>query len=75
VKGEMATHTRIPVRVYHDDEAGNWHCHVPELHIVGGGDATREASLAHAADAIAFLLEGEAPEGRGGLEYLPVAVG
>jgi len=72
----MAAHARIPVRIYYDDEARNWHFHVPELHIVGGGQATRDAAREAAAEAIAFALEAEPEDDhRDEFEYLSVAVG
>ena len=72
----MAAHGRIPVRIYFDGEARNWHFHVMELHIVGGGQATRDEARDAAAEAIAFALEAE-PQGdhRDEFEYLSVAVG
>jgi predicted RNase H-like HicB family nuclease len=72
----MAFQARIPVRVYFDEEAQNWHFHVPELHIVGGGQTTHDDALKAAAEAIAFALESE-PESDDGspFEYLDVAVG
>ena len=72
----MAVQARIPVRIYFDDEAQNWHFHVPELHIVGGGQRTHDEARHAAAVAIAFALE-SAPEPRDGgdFEYLDVAVG
>lgn len=72
----MAVLARIPVRIYYDDEARNWHFHVPELHIVGGGQATRAEARQAAAEAIAFALEAEPDaEHPDELEYLDVAVG
>ncbi len=72
----MAIQARISVRIFFDDEAQNWHFHVPELHIVGGGQRTRDAARQAAAAAIAFALESP-PEGHEGdqFEYLDVAVG
>jgi predicted RNase H-like HicB family nuclease len=72
----MSAQAKIPVRIYYDDEARNWHFHVPELHIVGGGQRTHDEARRAAAEAIAFVLESEpgADEGED-LEYLDVAVG
>jgi predicted RNase H-like HicB family nuclease len=72
----MVAQARIPVRIYFDDEARNWHFHVPELHIVGGGQRTHDEARQAAAEAIAFALESEpaAEEGEQ-FEYLDVAVG
>jgi predicted RNase H-like HicB family nuclease len=72
----MAVQARILVRIYFDDEAQNWHFHVPELHIVGGGQGTRDEARQAAAEAIAFALE-SAPKARPDdqVEYLNVAVG
>jgi predicted RNase H-like HicB family nuclease len=59
----------METRIYYDDEAHNWHFHVPDLHIVGGGQRTYDEASAAAAEAIAFTLEslpdagsGERPE-------------
>jgi hypothetical protein len=71
----MAIRARIPVRIYFDDEAHNWHFHVPELHIVGGGQRTHDEARQPAAAAIAFALESEPDAEDGdGFEYLDVAV-
>jgi hypothetical protein len=72
----MAIRARIPVRIYFDDEARNWHFHVPELHIVGGGQPTHDEARQAAAAAIAFALESE-PDAEDGdqFEYLELAVG
>jgi hypothetical protein len=72
----MAVQARIPVRIYFDDEARNWHFHVPELHIVGGGQRTHDEARQAAAAAIAFALE-SMPDAEDGdqFEYLDVAVG
>lgn len=76
MRDSMAAHGRIPVRIYYDDEARNWHFHVPELHIVGGGQATPDEARDAAAQAIAFALESE-PDGdhRDQVYYLSIAVG
>jgi predicted RNase H-like HicB family nuclease len=72
----MAVQARIPVRIYFDDEARNWHFHVPELHIVGGGQRTHDEAREAAAAAVAFVLESEPDADEGGeFEYLDVAVG
>jgi predicted RNase H-like HicB family nuclease len=72
----MAIQARIPVRIYYDDEAKNWHFHVPELHIVGGGQRTHDEARQAAAAAIAFVLESK-PDTNDGkpFEYLDVTVG
>ena len=71
----MAFQARIPVRIYFDDEAQNWHFHVPELHIVGGGQRTHDEARQAAAEAIAVMLESEPKPDQGDqLEYLNVAV-
>ena len=76
---EMSAHTRIPVQFYYDDESRNWHfeARAGDVGIVGGGQATLEEARQAAAEAIAFALEGEAPEASAGdrVEYLDVAVG
>jgi predicted RNA binding protein YcfA (HicA-like mRNA interferase family) len=63
---------------FYDDEAGKWGFVVETPSVVGGGDATLEAAIQHAAEAIAFALEGDprraGPDG-GRIEYLPIAVG
>ncbi len=72
----MSIRARIPLRVYFDDEAMNWHFHVPELHIVGGGQGSHDEALQAAAEAIAFALESGPAAGDGEqFEYLDVAVG
>ncbi|HEY7201843.1 MAG TPA: hypothetical protein VIC57_16600 [Candidatus Dormibacteraeota bacterium] len=72
----MAAHARIPVRIYFDNEAGNWHFHVPDLHIVGGGQATHDEAREAAAEAIAFALESEPDsDHRDQFEFLSIAVG
>ena len=55
----VVANEKITVRVYFDDEAQNWHFHVPELHIVGGGQRTRDEAREAAAEAVAFALESE----------------
>ena len=73
---EMAVQARVLVRIYFDDEVRNWHFHVPELHIVGGGQTTRDEARQAAAEAIAFVLESEPQSDPSGqFEYLNVAVG
>ena len=49
---------KLRTEFYWDDEARNWGFNIPALHIVGGGDETREAAVSHAIDAIEFALEG-----------------
>ena len=49
---------KVRVEYVWDDEAQNWGFAVPALHIVGGGDPTREAAAEHAADVARFALEG-----------------
>jgi hypothetical protein len=72
----MAAHARIPVRIYFDDEALNWHFSVPELHVVGGGQRTRDEAREAAAEAIAFALASEPHADQADqFEYLDVAVG
>jgi predicted RNase H-like HicB family nuclease len=77
VKLEMTVQARVPVRIYFDDEAQNWHFHVPELHIVGGGQRTHDEARQAAAEAIAFALDSSpaADDRDGPIEYLNVAVG
>jgi predicted RNase H-like HicB family nuclease len=72
----MAVQARVLVRIYFDDEARNWHFHVPDMHIVGGGQPTRDEARQAAAEAIAFVLESEPrSDPSGQFEYLNVAVG
>ena len=72
----MPAQARIPVRICYDDDGRSWHFHVPELHIVGGGQRTHDEARRAAAEAIAFVLESEpGPDQGDGLEYLDVAVG
>jgi predicted RNase H-like HicB family nuclease len=74
----MAVQSRIPVEFFYDDEARNWGFVVDTPSVVGGGDATLEGAMQHAAEVIAFALEGgarpAAPAG-GRIEYLPISVG
>jgi predicted RNase H-like HicB family nuclease len=75
---EVAVQSRIPVEFFYDDDARNWGFVVDTPSVVGGGDATLEAAIKHAAEAIAFALEGEAkpePPAGGRIEYLPISVG
>ena len=72
----MAIQARIPLRIYFDDEAQNWHFHVPELHIVGAGQRTHDEARQAAAAAIAFVLESEPDADPGDqYEYPDVALG
>lgn len=47
---------------FFDDEAGTWGFRVPALHIIGGGDLTREKAEQHCMEAISFALEGDPSE-------------
>lgn len=73
---DMVT-TRIRIEYFHDGETGRWDYAVPELHIVGGGGATKEEAAARAAEAIAFALRSEESPSPDGVEvgYLPIVVG
>lgn len=71
----MTVPVKLPVRIYYDEEAANWHFHVPELHIVGGGQTTRAQARRAAAEAVAFVLRGEPTAESPELEYLDIAVG
>jgi hypothetical protein len=76
VNSAMAIQARIPIWIYFDDEARNWHFHVPELHIVGGGQRTHDEARQAAAAAIAFTLESRPEAGQDDqFEYMDVAVG
>ena len=76
---EVAAQARIPVEFFYDEEARNWGFVVDTPSVVGGGDATLDAAMQHAAEAIAFALEGSAPAAVTAadrrVEYLPVVVG
>jgi len=48
---------KLRVDYAYDDQAGTWAFHVPALHVVGGGDASRPAAEKHCMEAIAFTLE------------------
>jgi len=76
---EVAAQTRIPVEFFYDEEAQNWGFVVDTPSVVGGGDATLDAAMQHAAEAIAFALEGSRPAAVTAadrrVEYLPVVVG
>mgnify|MGYP001159366543 CR=1 FL=1 len=54
------------LEIKYDDEARNWYFVIPSLHIVGGGDRTREDAERHAADAIAFTRQHLAEEAAAG---------
>jgi hypothetical protein len=72
----MAVLARIPVRIYYDEEAQSWHFHVPELHIVGGGQRPHDEGRMAAAEAVAGALESQPDQDDDGpYEYLDVAVG
>jgi hypothetical protein len=49
----------LRVKLFFDEEAGNWHYRVPALHINGGGTPTREEAERDCLSAIAFALEGD----------------
>ena len=44
----------LQAELFHDDEARNWHYRVPELHINGGGTATRAEAERECRAAIDF---------------------
>lgn len=44
----------LQAELFHDDEARNWHYRVPDLHINGGGTATRAEAEQECRAAIAF---------------------
>jgi len=70
--------SRIPVEFFYDDEARNWGFAVDTPSVVGGGDATLEDAMHHAAEAIAFALAGAGDQPRptaGRIVELPVTVG
>ena len=48
---------KLRVEYVHDNETNTWAFHVPGLHIVGGGDKTREEAERHCLDAVGFTLE------------------
>ena len=49
----------LRVELFHDDEAGNWHYHVPALPINGGGIATREEAEQDCLTAVSFAIQGD----------------
>jgi hypothetical protein len=49
----------LPVELFYDDEADNWHLRVPALHINGGGALTREEAKHDSLKAISFALQGD----------------
>jgi predicted RNase H-like HicB family nuclease len=51
--------SRIPVEFVYDEETTTWSFHVDQPRIVGGGCDTLDEARQHAADAIAFALEGD----------------
>jgi hypothetical protein len=54
---------KLRVDYVYDEEAGTWAFHVPGLHVVGGGDASRSEAERHCLEAIGFALESMAGEG------------
>ena len=73
-----ASLSRIPVEFFYDEESRNWGFTVETPSVVGGGDATLEDAIQHAAEAIAFALEADARPSADRLtriEYLPISVG
>jgi hypothetical protein len=54
---------KLRVDYVYDDEAKSWSFHVPGLHVVGGGDPTREDAERHCLAAIGFTLEAMGAEG------------
>ncbi len=52
---------RITVELY--EEGDHWWFHIPALHILGGGCATRDEAICHCADAMRFGLDCPPPEG------------
>ncbi|MDN5750075.1 MAG: hypothetical protein L0H64_16435 [Pseudonocardia sp.] len=52
----------VRVEFFLDDEAGTWGFRVPALHIIGGGDRTRQDAEQHCMEAISFALEGDPDE-------------
>jgi hypothetical protein len=52
----MAGPSNLRIQLYFDDEAHNWHFHVPELHIVGGGQTTVGEALKAVDEAIEFTV-------------------
>jgi hypothetical protein len=68
--------TRIPVEFHFNEDTKTWSFRVAEPRISGGGCDTLDEARQHAADAIAFALEGDpSADWDGQVEYLPVAVG
>jgi hypothetical protein len=49
----------LRVKLFHDDEAGNWHYRVPALHTNSGGTATRAEAEQDCLAAINFALQGD----------------
>lgn len=49
----------LPVELFFDQEAGNWHYCVLALHINGGGTPTRADAERECMTAITFALEGD----------------
>ena len=55
---------KLRVDYVYDDEAQSWSFHVPGLHVVGGGDPTRQEAERHCLEAIGFTLEAMGSEGQ-----------
>lgn len=73
---QVSVKTRIPVEFSFVEETKSWSFRVAEPGVIGGGCDTLDGARQHAADAIAFALEGDpSADWEGQVEYLPVAVG
>jgi len=54
---------KLRVDYVYDDEAKSWSFHVPGLHVVGGGDPSREEAERHCLTAIASALDAMGAQG------------
>jgi predicted RNase H-like HicB family nuclease len=67
---------RIPVLFFFDEESKNWGFSVEEPGVVGGGDSTPQGAMQHAAEAVAFALQGHElePTTKGQIGHLEIEV-
>jgi len=69
--------TQIRIECFYDHASRRWDYVVPQLHIVGGGGATKAEAAERAAEAIAFALDDgrRDPAPSPDVSYISVSVG
>ncbi len=69
--------TQIRIEYFYDHETRRWDYVVPQLHIVGGGGATKAEAAGRAAEAIGFALDDGRRDAAPSVDvdYIPVSVG